>query len=87
MKLEKKKKVIFKGLSPTDSVTFENQILKNGAIVDMPVAIADAYLKLKLAYEITDMNEAQKYQKLEEKNAQKREDILIKANTRKGRGK
>ncbi|WP_129596030.1 hypothetical protein [Anaerophilus nitritogenes] len=78
------KKIIFKGLSPRDSITYEDKIFKNGAIVEMPINIADAYIKTKLAYEISDMNEAKNFQKLETTSMQKRKAIEEKAKAKKG---
>lgn len=56
------KKIIFKGLLPNDNIIHDRKILKNGATAEMENAEADAYIALKLAFEITNENDATKFQ-------------------------
>ena len=56
------KKIIFKGLLPNDNIIYNRKILKNGATVEMEDSEANAYISLKLAFEVTDENDTVKFQ-------------------------
>lgn len=72
------KKIIFKGLLPNDNVVHDKKILKNGATAQMEDAEADAYISLKLAFELTDENEATKFQEQQKRVNKTRNKIKAK---------
>jgi len=71
-------KIVLNGLGPKDTVTFNKNIFRNGAIVEMPDDFAQAYIASNLAVEVkseADEKEAEALQKLEAKNIRKRKAI------------
>lgn len=70
------KKIIFKGLGPTGNIVHDGKLIEDGAIVEMEDVSADAYIKSRLAYEITDEAEAIKIQALIRKNIEERNKVL-----------
>lgn len=65
------KKIIFKGLGPFKTVTHEGKILKDGAVLSLDEATADAYIKAGFAIEV----KSEEQQELEQKHVKKRNDI------------
>lgn len=72
----KTKRVIFKGLGPTGNIVYGDQLIEDGAIVDLDVKTADAYIQTMLAYEVIDGDEALIKQKQVHLNKQRREKII-----------
>lgn len=77
-----KKRVIFKGLGPTGNVIYKNKRIEDGAIIDLPKNMADAYIKSQLAYEVANEADARKIQELVKKNKVRRK--KIEKSTKKG---
>jgi hypothetical protein len=75
------KKILLTGFGPRDNITHNGKIYRNGAVVEMEDAHADAYINANLAEEVAgaDAPEALALQALEEKNAKRRDQILQKA--------
>lgn len=61
-------KIQFERLGPTETVTYDGRIYKNGAVVEMEESHARAYLNAKLAVMVEDVQKALARVKLEEKN-------------------
>jgi len=78
------KRIIFKGLGLTGSITHENQIIKDGAIIEVEDNIAEAYTKIGLAYEVTDELDAIKLQEKIEKDEATRKKVMEAAAKEKG---
>lgn len=74
--MSKTKRVIFRGLGPTGNVVYRDQLIEDGAIVDLDEKTADAYIKAMLAYEVEDESEALEKQKQVHLNKQRREEII-----------
>lgn len=69
-------KIIFKGLGPTGNIVHDGKLIEDGAIVKMEDKVANAYMKSRLAYEITDEVEVAKIQELIRKNKEERNKVL-----------
>lgn len=69
-------KIIFKGLGPTGNIVHDGKLIEDGAIVKMEDKVANAYMKSRLAYEITDEVEVEKIQELIRKNKDERNKVL-----------
>lgn len=78
------KRIIFKGLGPTGNVTHDGQIIKDGAIIEVEDNIAEAYIKLGIAYEVTDELDAIKLQEKIKKDEATREKVIKAAAEKKG---
>ena len=74
-----KKKVLVCGIGPGCRITYDNQLLSNGAYVEMDENVADAYIKHGICKEAGE-EEAKLLQKLEAKNEQERARIIAKMN-------
>ena len=72
-----KKKVLVCGVGPGCRITYNGQLLSNGAYVEMDACIADAYIANMLCKE-ADEKEAEALQKLEAKNELERARIIAK---------
>ncbi len=78
------KRIIFKGLGPTGNVTHEGQIIKDGAIIEVEDNIAEAYIKLGIAYEVTDELDAIKLQEKIKKDEATRKKVIEAASKERG---
>ena len=72
-----KKKVLVCGVGPGCRITYNGQLLSNGAYVEMDTHIADAYISNMICKEATE-KEAEALQKLEAKNELERARIIAK---------
>lgn len=78
-------KACFNGLSPTESVTLNDTIYRNGAIIEVEEDCINPYVNVGVAFKISsksDLEEALKVQDLEYKNLIKRVEILERAQRR-----
>lgn len=73
--LKKMKRILFVGLGPKDSISYNGKLYRNGAAVDMEDKHADAYLSCVMAVPVEDEKEVVAKQKLERKNAASRKRI------------
>lgn len=80
------KKIMFRGLGPLGNVIYEDKIYKDGAIVELPEDIANAYIKLSQAYEVKSEEEIEKAQELITKNQKEREKALAAASVKEKKG-
>ncbi len=74
-------KIFFFGLGPKDSVSYNRKLYKNSDVVDMEDEIAQEYISLGLARQISnddDIEQAIALEELELKNQQKRENLINK---------
>lgn len=71
--------ILFRGLGPKESVTYQGRILHNGASIHMDDAHAGAYVQAGLAVPVENENQVVIAQELERKNALTRKRIQEKA--------
>lgn len=73
-----KKKVLVCGVGPGCRITYNNELLSNGAYIEMDEDVANAYITVGLCKESTQ-EEAEALQKLESQNEKTRARIIAKA--------